>query len=69
MDTKVQETIVSVETGDLVKSLKRNIKRTTTGMIVGGCLGIFAALILKQPRMACALVGAAIGGVTGKLTS
>ena len=69
LDKKTKDAAISIQNGSLAEGLKKNMKYTATGIIVGGCVGVLIATLSGQPRLMFAVGGAIIGGAAGRIAS
>lgn len=68
-DEKTQQAIESITDGTLASGIKKNMKYATTGMILGGIIGIGIATFTGRCRLCLGFWGAVAGGGIGYLTS
>lgn len=69
MEDEVQEAIQKITDGTLASQIKKNMKFATTGMILGGVIGIGIASFTGRCRLCFGFWGALAGGGIGYLTS
>ena len=69
LDKETKAAAIAIQNGSLAAGLKKNMKYTATGIIVGGCVGVLIATISGKSRVMFAVGGAIIGGAAGRIAS
>jgi uncharacterized protein YcfJ len=64
-DKKTQEVAEAITNGTLASQLKKNMKFTTTGMVLGAVIGIGIATFTGKCRLCFGFWGAIGGGAIG----
>ena len=69
LDKETSEAVNGIYYGTLADKISKNMKYTTSGILVGAFIGIGIASFMSKNRLFFGLGGAIIGGSIGMITS